>query len=265
LKIFLWSLKDERLWLLVWAGGIIGVVSFIIYLYPLIGEMMKGFLDKDAIIKALVGRDASLMMDRSYFDVWMCLEFFSYFGILVGAYPLIFASGALSAEMEHGTMEMLLAQPVSRTRVVLEKFAALMVNMLLLCAVGYLAVLAGALLWVDEQASFREYIYIFINNYFLLFSLAAFGFFCCVLINGQRTALGLIIGAAVVSFLVYRALSAAGKALWLTYLTPYRYADATKILATGRFNWDDVIILTLIGLAFLYASVAFFKYKDIAV
>ncbi len=263
MKIFSWSLKDERVWLLVFSAGIVGISAFIIFLYPLIGEMMKGLLDKEEIIRALVGRDASLMKDRSYFDVWMCLEFFSYFGVLVGVHPLIFATGAVSAEVERRTMELLLAQPVSRTRVLSEKFLALMVNLLVLCVIGYLAVFAGASLWVDEDASFQEYIYILINNYFLLIFIAAFGFFCSVLIDGQRTALSLTLGVIVTSFIVYRALSAVGMAAWLTYLTPYRYADATKILSTGGFNWSDNIILAVAGAAFLAGALILFGRKDI--
>ena len=175
MNIFKWSLKDERVWLLVWIAGIIAYSFFVIFFYPLIGEMMKGLLDKEAIVRAIVGRDAALMMTRSYFDVWMCLEFFSYFGVLFGAYPLIYAAGAISAEVERRSMEMLLAQPISRTRVLLEKFTALMINILILCLVAYLSVLAAASLWVEEQASFHEYIYIFVNNCFLLFFLGAFG------------------------------------------------------------------------------------------
>lgn len=264
MKIFKWSLKDEMGWLMFWAIGIAGFVTFVIFLYPLVGEVLRSFLDKEAITKAFMGRYALQMLERSYFDVWLSMEFFAWFGVLLAIYPLIYASNSITREVRDRSLEILLAQPVSRSRVLIEKFLALIVNLAVLCAVGFLALVLAATLWVDESASFVGYSYIFINNFMLLFTIAAFGFFCSVLINDQRAALSLTFGAVMGSFLVYKVLSGVGVALWLTYLTPYRYADATKVLAMGRFNWGDNIVLAIAGAALLTGAVAFFERKDIA-
>lgn len=267
MKIFRFSLKDERIWLLLWGMGVVVVVSFVVFLYPLypfLGEMLKSFADKTSMSKGFIGLYAPLMRGRSYFDLWLCMEFFGYFGVLVGFYPAIYATSAISGEVERKTMEMLLAQPVSRQRVLLEKFTALMLNLLVLCAVGYLALVGAAALWVKEEASFREYFYVFLNNYFLLFALAGFSFFCATLLNEQRAALGLCVAVILVSFILNRGLSAAGVALWLARLTPFYYAEATKILTFGQINWGDNFILAGVGAVFFCAAAVVFQRKDIA-
>jgi ABC-2 type transport system permease protein len=264
LKILRWSLKDELIWLLLWSAGVFCIVCFVISLYPVMGDLLKSFMDKELIIKIFGGRYAPLLKGRSYFDLWLSLEFFGWFGALVGLYPLIYASGAVSGEVGSRTMEMVLAQPVSRTRVLLEKFGALAVNLAVICAVSYLALVGSAAIWVDEKAFRLAYFYITINNYVLLLAIAGFAFFCAVIINEQRAVLSVTIGAVMGSYLVYKALSGAGVALWLTRFSPYFYADSTEILATGRFNWGDNIVLALAGAAFLAAAVVLFKRKDVA-
>jgi len=267
-KIFQFSLKDERGWLLLWSAGIVLVVSFIISLYPALGEtfgeMIRSFVDKTSMIKGFIGLYAPLMVGRSYFDLWLCMEFFSYFGVLVGFYPVIYATGVISGDLERGTLEMLLAQPVSRRRVLVEKFAALLLILLLLCIVGYASLVGATALWVQERASFLEYAYIFLNNYFLLLALAGISFFCATLLNEQRPALGLSIGVILVSFILNKGLSGAGIALWLARLTPFFYADATKILTTGQIHWGDNLVLAAVGTVFFALALIIFQRKDIA-
>ena len=265
MNVFLWSLKDERRWLVLWSAAAAAVIAFIIALYPAFGETVDTLVGKPEMLRIFMGRYADLMLERSVFDRWLGLEFFAQFGVLVGLYGLIFASSALAGQLERGTMELLLAQPVSRTRVLLESFAAVAVNLLVICVVSFGALLAAVAIWVDEPGSARTYACVLLNQYGLLLALAAVGFFCAVLVDSQRAALSLSIGVDLLVFVVYKALTVAGVALWLARLSPYYYADATKTLATGRAAWGDLLVLVVVAAAFLAGAVAVFRRKDIAV
>lgn len=264
MKIFRWSLKDERLWLFLWSAGIFGIVCFVISLYPLIGDMMSSLINKDLIIMIFGGRYAPLLKDRSYFDLWLSMEFFGWFGALAGVYPMIFASGSISAEAGRGALEMVLAQPVSRTRVLVEKFLALQVCLLVICAAAFAALVGSAAIWVDEPAYRTAYAWIMLNNYFLLFCLSAFAFLAAVMIDDQRTVLSVTIGAAISSYIVNRTLTSLGVAEWAARLTPFFYADSTGTLATGRPAFADNLVLVVAGLALLGLAIVMFNRKDLA-
>jgi len=262
-KILLWSLKDERRWLALWSAAAAAVVAFIIALYPAFGDNVDALLGKPELLRIFMGRYAPLMLERSLFDRWLGLEFFAQFGVAVGLYGLIFAASALAGQTERGTMGLLLAQPVSRTRVLLESYGAVAFNLFVICAVSFAALLAAVALWVDEPGSTATYALVLLNQYALLLAIAALGFLCAVAVNGQRAALSLSIGVDLLLFVLYKALSAAGVALWLARLSPYYYADATKTLATGQPAWADILVLLAVAGALLAAALAVFRRKDI--
>lgn len=264
MKIFLWNLKDELRWVLLWTVLVGSVICFVVGLYPSFGETLEAFIGKTGLLKIFMGRFAPNMVGQNMFDMWLALQFFIYYGMLAGFYGLIYASNAIAGEVERQTMEMLLVQPVSRWRIILEKFAVVIVNMAVLCTLSFFILVDAISIWVDEIPSYRVYVYVFINKYFLLLVLTAFGFLCSVLVNGQRLAITVSIAALLFTYLVYKSLITANVGLWLARLMPYYYADATKVLNAGKLDWGDNLVLILVTVAFLAAALVLFRWKDIA-
>ena len=69
-------------------------------------------------------------------------QFLSFMPVILTLYVVMAAAGTVTVEIESGTMDYLLAHPVPRWRVALEKYLALLVAVLLIC------LLIGLGLWM---------------------------------------------------------------------------------------------------------------------
>jgi ABC-2 type transport system permease protein len=146
-SVALKTLHDYRRSLVWWALGVAAFVALYAAIYPTVRDMpdIDELLDSyPEALRAFIG--ASTDLDFSSPEGYLQTEAFSF---LLPLLFLIFGIGAgaaaIAGEEERGTMELLLAQPVSRRRVVLEKVAAITGAVALLAAVLWLALWLGAL------------------------------------------------------------------------------------------------------------------------
>ncbi|MEU2610228.1 ABC transporter permease subunit [Micromonospora sp. NPDC007271] len=189
----------------------------------------------------------------------------SVFGIIV---PLIAVSYGISAgtraiagDEELGYLDLLLAHPVSRTRLVLHRFAALAAGAALIAAVVWLAMLAvrpGAQLGSISPTQFAA------QCVALALLTVLFGTIALAIgaLTGRRAAA--LAGTAAVAVLSYAAQTIAGQigADALQYLSPFHYYLAGEPLRHG-FQWPDLGILTGATALFLGLAVAAFNRRDL--
>jgi hypothetical protein len=137
--------------------------------------------------------------------------------------------------------------------------------MAVLCLTSFLILWAALAILVSESYSICEYAFVFINTFGLLLAITAFGFLCSVIWSSRQTAVTLSFGAVLLSFVLYKGLSAFNKAQWLARLTLFYYADPTKILVRGTLDWTDGLALIGITTGLLAVSLVLFEGKDITV
>lgn len=148
-SVFGRSLRDTRRSLVWWTLGLVGFVALIVAVWPSVR-------DNPAIAKLHESYPEALRAFISFggeFDFGTPVGYLGaeLFSLTVPLLLLVASIGAgaraLAGEEEHGTLELLLAQPVTRTRVALEKLAALCVEVSVLGAVLWVAI------WVGAQAT----------------------------------------------------------------------------------------------------------------
>lgn len=144
--------RDQRRSLLVWTVAIIGLVVMYAAVYPsirgntaysrLMDEMPEAY-------RALfgVGSGADLTTAVGYLNT----ELLSFIGpLLVLLYAIAAGSGAVAGEEDRHTMDMVLANPVSRGRLVIGRFLVLVGGVVVLMGVLWVALLvAGAAAGMD--------------------------------------------------------------------------------------------------------------------
>jgi ABC-2 type transport system permease protein len=138
-SVFRKTLWDRRHGLLCWSLGVALLVVMVLSVWPSVrdeyAELVENYPEG---LLAFLGVDkAGLASAPGYLQAEL-------FGLMVPltlvGYAIAAGSGVIAGEEEHGTLEMLLAQPVSRARVVVEKFAAVVVALAVL-SVAFAAVL----------------------------------------------------------------------------------------------------------------------------
>ena len=187
---------------------------------------------------------------------------------LVIAFFGIFALGstvaAIAGEREDGTLEILLARPISR-RTLYVTIAAASVT---LVGVVLLALLGGQLIGVAIQGVSNELDLglmplVFLNGLLLWSAFAAFGLAASVSFDRHAPAIGLSIGYLLINYFLEILGSLWRDVDWSQQYSLFHHFNPGKIL-TGQTDWLDFVILAVaIAVPVAYALVVFPR-RDLA-
>lgn len=139
------AVRDRRRALAWWSLGLVSLVLVTLAVYPSIRDS-AGLADyaedlPEAMRALFAGGEADVTSGPGYLDsqlyAFMAPLLLSIFAIGMGA-------AAVAGEEERGTLDLLLAQPVRRGRLVLERFAAMALILVALSGVLFVSVAGGS-------------------------------------------------------------------------------------------------------------------------
>ena len=216
---------------------------------PKLMEAMLGPIPTDSIISP---------------EVWLGIELY---GLL---FPIMFAVIAISAgasavgsEEDSGTIELVLASPISRERIILEKSIGILAQ---------LAIISGCL-WIGVA----------IGSFFFPFNVSLFNVLCAT-ISGclfgltisyvtlatqafkGRKSLALATGSGFIGVsYIFKVLSGLSNNLhWLKYASLFNYYDGPGVLVSGLNETNLIIMIGLSAICFI-AALYGFKRRDIGI
>jgi ABC-2 type transport system permease protein len=144
-NVFLKTLRDQRTSGLFWAAGLLAISAYVIFMYPVIARntgLNEFIKDLPEQLTALVGGP----LDYSTAIGFLSAQLYSVIAPLIMiVYAVIHGTSAIAGEEERGTLALMLANPVPRRRVVLQKAAALTLAVVL----GAFVLWAGLLGWAQ--------------------------------------------------------------------------------------------------------------------
>ncbi|WP_035839895.1 ABC transporter permease subunit [Kitasatospora azatica] len=176
------------------------------------------------------------------------------------------AAAAVAADVESGTVELLMVRPVSRNRLLAERTAALALVVVLLNAAATLTVAAGVALSPQLHRAVP------LSGVFAAgllgcgFALSLTGPALAVSAAGRSRAMvvGAVIGLGAVGFAVNFVALAWSKAAPLRYLNPFHYYAPGDALARGSVAWGSLGVLAAVGVAGIGAAFALLARRDLA-
>jgi ABC-2 type transport system permease protein len=143
--VFLKSLRDLYGTILAWGIGLLLLAIVIVCLFSSVRD--NGSLKSiDAIVQGLTPLIRATILDVpsvTNFEGFMSLEFFHYLPLFLAIVAIIEGSAAVASEEERRTIDLLMAQPVRRWRVVVDKFAALIVALYAIAGLSGLGLVAA--------------------------------------------------------------------------------------------------------------------------
>jgi ABC-2 type transport system permease protein len=181
--------------------------------------------------------------------------------ILLGLYVAYSAASLVAGDVEDGRIDLLLALPVSRARLVGEKFLALAPGILLV------NVVVAAVTWVATRAigypvGTVDLLAVHALSLPYLLACASVGLAFSVAVDrasvAQRAAMGTVFG----TFLL-ESVAASTDYAWFGAIAPMRYYDPTAILVDGHYDVAGAAILTLAALALVVGSQWYFGRRDV--
>ena len=190
------------------------------------------------------------------------------FGLLGPVLMIIYAASlggrAIAGEEQDGRLEVLLAHPVERWRIVVERAAAMLVAL----AVAGLALWA-AMLVASGPAQFTEIGADRLAAASLQLVLLALLFgsmaLCIGAATGRRAiALGVVGALAVAAYLANNLAPMVDAIAWAQGVSPFYFYSEGKPLVNG-WQLADGLILLAVSLAFIGLAVVLFRHRDVAV
>jgi len=144
-NVFLKTLRDQRRAMLWWVISLLALAAYLAVLYPSIAntpsynQMLQAWPKE--IVASVMGEFPDYSTPEGYMN---STTYFMMVPLLFIAFTAGLGASAIAGEEEHGTLDLLLANPLPRWRLVLDKFAALAVLTWVLGVALWLGLAAGA-------------------------------------------------------------------------------------------------------------------------
>jgi ABC-2 type transport system permease protein len=178
--------------------------------------------------------------------------------LLLGLYFAYSAAGLIADDVERDRMDLTLSLPVSRSRVLAEKFLSLLVPILALNTVVAAAVYVGVLA-IGQSIDPLDLAMVHALSVPYLLACGAIGLVLSVLVSRADVAKRIAIALVFVLFLIESVAASTEEFEWLGYVSPTRYYDPTAILVEG--SYDLVGAAVLLGATVALVLLARFRFS----
>ncbi len=142
-SVYTKTLKERSTSLIWWFAGLFGYVFFSCYFYPVIASKASAFVQliKDvSLMNFFTGASGDLITPQGY----LFSEFFSAIGpLLLIIFSIGFGADAIAGEENRKTADLLLSNPITRSRIILDKFLVLLTGNFVLSLALWLGFLLG--------------------------------------------------------------------------------------------------------------------------
>lgn len=263
-NVFLKSLRDLRRSFAWWTVGLAGYVALIASVYPTVRDNP----DLEKLVESYPEALKAFVAFGGQFDFTSAAGYLGseLFSFMMPALFLVAAvghgAGTLAGEEERGTIDLLLSSPLSRTRVALEKLAAMCVELAALGVVLWLA------LWVGARAFSMEVSVAHLASATALLVVLALAYgaiaFMVAAATGRKTlAIGLTVALAVGAYLVNSLASLVEVLEPFQKATPFYHYAVADPLRQGLDPWHTLFLIA-VGAVAAAAGVLLFDRRDLA-
>jgi ABC-type transport system involved in multi-copper enzyme maturation permease subunit len=232
-------------------------------LYPSTASMSTAGLNEmleNPMIKVLLG---NLHWDNS-FESYLTIKGLTFTGLIAGGFVAWLTAGFLSGEVDHKTIDLLLAQPIIRTRLVLTRYAALIIAVIIMMAAMLIGiVVAVKALAIDTSIPWLAYTLFYMGMLTLAFGAIAL-FISAVLSDGRKAALTSL-GVLVIMYFMETVGSIVDLLGPIRYLSLFHYARYNEMLVTRTLSLADFGVMLAVAIVFVAMAVYVFRRRDIMV
>ena len=250
------SLRDYRIPILGWGYGLaLLMVAGFATATPVV---LAGFASLAPLL-GFLGEPYAMQTPEGYIT-FRYLE--TILPLLLSFWPILAGSRLVRREEERGTMDVLLATPLPRIRLLLEKIGALALALMLIAVLFTLGVVAGEAR-LDGHVDVVRALLAGLNLSGLCFFFGMVALLLSQLTASRRAAAGWASGVLLLALL----LDITGREVsgsWVQYLSPFYYYNLNRPLIPSFHN-QPVAALLLVGLSVLCAvgSIVLFARRDI--
>ena len=198
------TLRTRRLAIFWFDFGILALGLLIMGLWPLFAE------NWDDLTQAMGGSEVfggtqveGASAQQNTFYSYFSSQYTSTLMLVLAYFGVWFGAGLITRDFGSGTLDVLLAAPMSRTRFLLSRIAALLVLTTVVVAASYVAILVGAAIWAREvELGALELLVVHLQMLVFTLAVAGGGLLLATLILQPGRTYGLAAGIIVIMFVL---------------------------------------------------------------
>lgn len=262
LPVFASTLREGR--------ALIGAACFyILVIGLLIGLIFPALTALDLRSYVSNGTIGSLLgvskLTTSTFAAYLAVELYSSFFLLLFGGVIAYAAGAsIARNIEDGTIDLDLARPISRTRLYLEKWAALLAAVLIVLGVSLFTGLLDTIIFHGASLNWRWFLLGHLDLASMLFFVVGVGVLVSSAMSAGRVAGGTATLVVVFGYLAQTFGTASDRLSFLKYLGPYYYTPAAQVMISQEWSGTEKFLVPLsVGLLAGLAGLVIFLRRDI--
>jgi ABC-2 type transport system permease protein len=234
------------------------VAALDVYIWPSYRDTLQNFEIPPAF-EALLGGDLNLSTAPGFLSA----EFYSWIPILLLVYAIIQGTGAIAGEESSGTMDLVLAQPVTRRSLVIQRISATALGALAIVSVGYFGWLVS-IPFVDIDVTLWDVLLANVNLLPITLLFFALALAAGAVAPTRGMAVAVTVGIATATYFV-QTLAAMVDALEpLRYVSPFYYYGNGQPLVDGLHWWHISLLLGIAAALAVFATRAF-EERDVTV
>lgn len=267
MSIYLGNLKSSRTGIIAWSALIALYGLFVMYLYPSLKNapgLMQYYQSLPEPLRQALGlsgqTDPESILSLRFF---VSSEFFAWAPLFIAVYAVFAGGNAIAKEVELGTADLLLSLPLTRARLLLSKFGAILSAMAVIL-LGALAGLVAGMQLIADRTSVGGMALALAHAAPLLLAVAGYSLLFSCLFLVPRRALA-ISGIVTVSMYILNFMSPSlGSYQWVKRLSIFHYYRPHEIISKEVFEWGSTAVLLGLTLACLVAALLVFRRRDIS-
>jgi len=260
-NLFQKTLRDYRFSLLFWGLGFVALSFYLMYFYPFISrtsDILRIIENLPPIIKNFIGDTANLTTPEGFLNVqpfsMMAPFLFLIFSIVKGG-------DSIAGEMDRGTLDLLMANPLPRWRLVVEKYSAIGISLFFL-AISFWIGLASASLIFNIKINFLHLAEAILSCFMLGLFFASLTLVLGCLSLRKKMSYGIVSGFAIVTYLINAYAPMVSSLKPYRIFSPFYYYNGASPIING-LNVVHFVILWCISLIFFLLSLYIFERKNI--
>jgi len=263
----IWETIKERKWpVLIYCAASLLMLLMYVALYPSLQGQTQQLIEvlktmPESLMKAL-GSSASQLKDFTLESLLASKQFGFVYQLLAAILAISIAGNDLSGEIEGGTIEFLLSQPVSRLKLYFSRFFSGAILLTIFTAVSTLATIPLAAAFKVDYMTSSYWRLFFVA---LLFGLAVYSI--ALFLSASFSAKGRVYGVAagMITLMYVAFLVAALKESLdgLKYISFFHYFSS-DVIASGTIDKLGVVVFVLTIVIFTGVGALVFNRRDIA-
>ncbi len=254
------ELKKSLISLIVWTSILSGMIFLVVLIYPEMSksmdEMTNVFENMGNFTEAFGMKELNIATAIGYYGI----EIGNILGLMGGFFAAYLGINSLLKEERDKTAEFLLSQPISRSKIIFQKYLAIIIQIIFLNLIIFIVGILS-FIFIKEKILFKEIILLHFAYTILQIEIASI----CFGISSffRKGGIGVGLGFTAILYFLNIVKNIIDSADFLKYITPYGYAEVSYIVSKGKIEWELLGIGLIYGLASLIIGFIKYSKKDI--